>query len=260
MRQSTRCNLRGLSSALLVAKHEESAEFGGYFIVNGNERLIRYLILPRRHHVIGLVRPSFTIRGPSYTPYAVQIRCVRPDQTSVTNSLHYLANGSATLRFSWRKQEYMIPVMLILKALVGASDREIFEGLIMEDYENTFMTDRVELLLRSFKTYSLCTGEQCLEYLGEKFRVVLNQPEDSPSDQIGYWLINKLVLVHLDHPREKFRLLLWVPPSRTGYISKIATLDSCSESYLRSCLDPAVRTIRTLLSIKRSFSLALCME
>lgn len=206
--KSNRCNLRGLSSSSLVAKHEESAEFGGYFIVNGNERLIRYLILPRRHHVIGLVRPSFTNRGPSYTQYAVQIRCVRPDQTSVTNSLHYLANGSATLRFSWRKQEYMIPVMLILKALVGASDREVFEGLIMEDYENTFMTDRVELLLRSFKTYSLCTGEQCLEYLGEKFRVVLNLPQDWSNDQVGDWLINKLVLVHLDHPREKFRLLL----------------------------------------------------
>lgn len=102
----------------------------------------------------------------------------------------------------------MIPVMLILKALVGASDREVFEGLIMEDYENTFMTDRVELLLRSFKTYSLCTGEQCLEYLGEKFRVVLNLPQDWSNDQVGDWLINKLVLVHLDHPREKFRLLL----------------------------------------------------
>src|SRR5271170_1335443 len=132
--QSVRCNLRSLPSAQLVQKHEEPEEFGGYFIVNGNERLIRYLILPRRHHVIGLVRPTFAKRGPSYTSYAVQIRCVRPDQTSVTNNLHYLSNGNAMLRFTWRKQEYVIPIMLILKGLVGASDKEIFEGIAMQDY------------------------------------------------------------------------------------------------------------------------------
>ena len=208
MVRSVRCNLRGMTSAELVQHHEEPEEFGGYFIINGNERLIRYLILPRRNHVISLTRPSFTNRGPSYTPHAVQIRCVRADQTSITNTLHYLSNGSAMLRFSWRKQEYVIPIMLILKALVGASDKEIFEGVMMKEYEDTFLTDRVELLLRSFKNYSLYTGDQCLEYLGDKFRVVLGMPEDWTNKALGVWLIEKLVLVHLDSPRDKFRLLL----------------------------------------------------
>jgi len=49
-----------MSSAELVAHHEEPEEFGGYFIINGNERLIHYLILPRRNQVIALSRPSFT--------------------------------------------------------------------------------------------------------------------------------------------------------------------------------------------------------
>jgi DNA-directed RNA polymerase I subunit RPA2 len=197
-----------MSSAQLVQKHEEPEEFGGYFIVNGNERLIRYLIVPRRHHAIALVRPTFSKRGPSYTQYAVQMRCVRPDQSSITNTLHYLSNGNAMLRFSWRKQEYVIPIMLILKALVGASDKEIFEGIAMQDYDNTFLTDRVELLLRSFKMYSLHTGDQCLEYLGGKFRVVLGMPEDWTNTALGVWLIQKLILVHLESPREKYRMLL----------------------------------------------------
>lgn len=102
----------------------------------------------------------------------------------------------------------MIPVMLVLKALVGASDREIFEGIILADYTNTFLTDRVELLLRSFKTYQLWTGDQCLEYLGDKFRVVLGLPDDWSNKELGYWLLNKMVLAHLEHPRDKFRLLL----------------------------------------------------
>ncbi|KAI4522742.1 beta and beta-prime subunits of DNA dependent RNA-polymerase [Schizophyllum commune Loenen D] len=210
MVRSVRCNLRGMSSAQLVAHREEAEEFGGYFVINGNERLIRYLILPRRNHVISLLRPSFANRGPSYTPHAVQIRCVRPDQTSVTNTLHYLSNGMAMLRFSWRKQEYVIPIMLILKALVGASAKEIFEGVVMQDFENTFLTDRVELLLRSFKAYTMRTGNQCLEYLGDRFRVVLNLPEDWTNLAVGTWLVNKMVLVHLPTPREKYNMLLFM--------------------------------------------------
>lgn len=197
-----------MSSAELVRHHEEPEEFGGYFIINGNERLIRYLVVPRRNHVIALNRPSFVNRGPSYTTHAVQIRCVRADQTSVTNTLHYLSNGNAMLRFSWRKQEYVIPVMLVLKALVGASDKDIFEGVIMQDYDNTFMTDRVELLLRSFKVFTMHTGEQCLDYIGDKFRVVLNMPEDWTNAAVGAWLLNKIVLVHTDSPREKYQMLL----------------------------------------------------
>ncbi|KAJ7098696.1 hypothetical protein B0H15DRAFT_878516 [Mycena belliarum] len=226
MVRSVRCNIRGMSSAELVRKHEEPEEFGGYFVVNGNERLIRYLILPRRNHVISLIRPGFAKRGPSYTQYAVQIRCVRPDQTAVTNSLHYLSNGSAMLRFSWRKQEYVIPIMLVLKALVGASDKEIFEGVMMQDYENTFLTDRVELLLRSFKMFTLSTGEQCLEYLGDKFRVVLGTPEDWTNGAVGAWLIQKLVLVHLENPRDKYRMLLFMLRKLYAVVSSACCADN----------------------------------
>ena len=35
---------------------------------------------------------------------------------------------------------------------------QIFEHLTMQDYTNTFLTDHVELFLRSFKMYSLYTG------------------------------------------------------------------------------------------------------
>jgi DNA-directed RNA polymerase I subunit RPA2 len=98
--------------------------------------------------------------------------------------------------------------MLILKAIVSASDREIFEGIMMQDYGNTFLTDRVELLLRSFKTYCLYTGAQCLEYLGNKFRVVLGQAEDTKNYELGVWLLKKVVLVHLENSRDKFRMLL----------------------------------------------------
>ena len=208
MVRSIRCNLRDMSAADMVKHGEESSSFGGYFIVNGNEKLIRLLVLPRRNHPLNLFRPSFAKRGAGYTSYGCQIRCVRPDQSACTNTIHYLSSGGATIRFAWRKVEYMIPLMLILKGLVDASDKEIFEGLVQGEYDNTFLTDRVELLLRSQKTWNLPTGSQCLDYLGDKFRVVLNCPEDWPNAMVGSHLINKVILVHLQNPRDKFRMLL----------------------------------------------------
>lgn len=210
MVKSARCNLRDMSASELVRHGEESASWGGYFIVNGNEKIVRYLVLPRRHHAINLYRPSFAKRGVSYTPYGCQIRCVRPDQSACTNTIHYLSNGGSTLRFAWRKVEYMIPLVLILKALVDASDLEIFEGLVQGEYDNTFLTDRVELLLRGQKTWGLQTGSQCLDYLGDKFRVVMNCPEDWTNSQVGAFLLQKVVLVHLPNPREKFRMLIFM--------------------------------------------------
>jgi len=56
---------------------------------------------------------------------------------------------------SWQKQGYIIPVMLILKALIGASDQVIFEHVMMQDYTNTFLvTDHVE----HFCAVSKCTA------------------------------------------------------------------------------------------------------
>ncbi len=102
----------------------------------------------------------------------------------------------------------MIPLVLVLKALTEASDKEIFEGIVQGEYDNTFITDRVELLLRSTKVWKLHSGKACLEYLGQKFRVVLNCPEDWSDLQVGGYLLSKVVLVHLPSAREKFRMLL----------------------------------------------------
>lgn len=225
--RSNRCNLRGMSSRELVAHHEEANEFGGYFLVNGNERLIRYLIVAKANSPQAIERPSFEKRGPSYSNKAIVIRCLHKDDLiSVTNAVHYLHNGGLTMRFSWRKQEYMVPVVMVLKALVDATDKEIFASIVQGDFENTFLTDRVELLLRNFKQYSLWSGHQCLEYLGSKFRVVLGCPEDYTDAQVGTELISRILLVHLDSPRDKYKMLIFM-------IQKLYSLvagESCADN------------------------------
>ena len=204
-----------------MQRKEESEELGGYFVVNGIEKIIRLLLVNRRNFPLAIVRPSFTNRGPSYTPYGIIVRSVRPDETSQTNVLHYLNDGNVTFRFSWRKNEYLVPVMMILKALIETNDREIFEGLVgpsnSKGIENTFLTDRVELLLRTYKTYGLYTKTQTRAYLGEKFRVVLGVPETLSDYEVGTEFLRRIVLVHLgcvdvteEQDLDKFKMLLFM--------------------------------------------------
>lgn len=62
MVMSNRCHLKGLSSSELVALQEEAGEVGGYFIMNGIERVIRLLQLPRRNYALAIERSSYKNR------------------------------------------------------------------------------------------------------------------------------------------------------------------------------------------------------
>lgn len=77
--------------------------------------------LQRRHYIMGLKRGAYLKRGANYTPWATMIRCVRPDQSSATVRLHYLADGGVNFAFTMRKAEYFIPVGILLKCFVEVS-------------------------------------------------------------------------------------------------------------------------------------------
>jgi hypothetical protein len=171
MLRSVCCHLHGMTSDQLVKHGEEPWEFGGYFISvslpsleyqlsravlniflthmlqNGNEKAVRLLSLMRRNYIIGLVRSSFTKRGTQYTKFGCMLRCVRDDCTGNTLVLHYLNTGNCTISIKIRKQEYLVPAVLILKALTGANDHQIFMHVTQGDTTNTFVSDRVEVRL-----------------------------------------------------------------------------------------------------------------
>ena len=116
MVRSNLCHLKACTPRELISRHEEGSEMGGYFVINGNERAIRLLIAPRRNHLMGIIRPSFRNRGPDFLPHAVLVRCLRADGSSQTVGLHLLSTGGAKLRVTINKQEFFIPIMMLLKA------------------------------------------------------------------------------------------------------------------------------------------------
>jgi DNA-directed RNA polymerase I subunit RPA2 len=221
MLRTNRCHLEHATPEQLVTRKEESEELGGYYIVNGNEKLIRMLIVGKRNYPMSIVRNSFVKRGHTYTSFGVQIRSVRPDQTSQTNVLHYLTDGNVTFRFSWRKNEYLVPVMMILKALVETNDREIFESLVgsatSKGMKNTFVTDRVELLLRTYQAYNKHSRYDCRAHLGKSFRPVLGVSADMSDEDVGTEFLRKVVLPHLGNYNvtetqdyDKFKMIIFM--------------------------------------------------
>ncbi|KAF2076943.1 hypothetical protein CYY_001781 [Polysphondylium violaceum] len=208
MVRSNYCHLEGMTPEELVKRREEELEQGGYFIINGNEKVVRMLVMTKANHPVSLTRKGWTNRGPSYTKYGVTIRCVRPDRTSITNNLHYLADGQTSFRFLYRRQEFFFPATLLLKALCDTTEKEIYEHLVQGDNENTFLTDRVELSLREQKVNNINTQEEVLDYIGSRFRHRTQFPKTFTNREIAEYFLDNFVFVHLPNYRDKYNLLI----------------------------------------------------
>lgn len=208
MVMSDRCHLKGLSSQKMVSMKEEANEMGGYFILNGIERVIRLLQVPRRNFATAVERNSYKNRGQSYSDKGVMMRCTRKDNTSVSVTMHYLNNGGATLRFVLRKQEFLLPVILVAKCLAEMSDKELFDRMVAGDVSNTFLTTRLELLLRDFKSYRCHTRTECLAFVGSLFRASLPISDSTSDEEAGLLLIRMYLFVHCESLSDKLECMI----------------------------------------------------
>lgn len=209
MVKSKACYLRNMKRTELVRRKEESTEFGGYFVCNGIERIIRMLVQTRRHYILALHRGAYHKRGPSFTDMATLIRCVLPDESSMTSRCHYLADGTAVFAITIRRAEYFIPAGILLKCFMEVSDREIYEKLVKSaggGAHAAFVAERAELLLRQASRYGLHTRNQCVEYLGSLFRVALDIPDRRTDGEAGEYLLKNFFFIHLTSGAEKLNL------------------------------------------------------
>ena len=175
---------------------------------------VRMLQVPRRNHIMAVTRGAYQNRGPSYTTKGCSIRCVRNDMSSITVTMHALDDGNASVRFSLRKSEFFIPVVMVLKCLKDCTDKEIFDKVIAGDSSNAAVAARLEYILTDFKTNSasLLRRKAALAYLGARFRVVLAATDAGCSDSltdadVGEMLLRRYLFIHLDDDGDKFELL-----------------------------------------------------
>lgn len=85
MLKSNACNLNGLSPEQLVEKGEHENEWGGYFVVKGNEKIIRMLLMTRKNYPITVKRSTWKDRGRHFSDLGILIRTVKSDQTATVS-------------------------------------------------------------------------------------------------------------------------------------------------------------------------------
>ncbi|PSN31851.1 DNA-directed RNA polymerase I subunit RPA2 [Blattella germanica] len=169
--KSDACHLSKLSPQQLIEKGEHAEEWGGYFVIRGHERLIRMLHMTRRNYPITISRPSWKMRGDSFSELGVLIRCVKEDQTSMNNVLHFVKNGSVKMMFNYQRSLYFVPIMLILKSLLDVTDEFILQQALAGFEENAYFKGCLINMLRAIHDEYVHTHIQAKEYIGQSFRV-----------------------------------------------------------------------------------------
>jgi hypothetical protein len=151
---------------------EEDRESGGYFIVNGNEKLIRLLIAPKRHIPLLLERSSLLKCGPMYTRFGIFMRSVRDDGTGASFQLLYLTDGSVVVRTWIQRRGFFLPLAVLMRACSPlATDEELFARVRGDaDDSDTFVMERLAALLSQGRDKGLHDHESCLLLLGQEFR------------------------------------------------------------------------------------------
>lgn len=214
MVKSKKCNLRDLTPAQLVRRREEDTEFGGYFIVKGIERVIRLLQIPRRNYPTAIQRGAFTKRGNLYSDKAIQIRCTNQFSTSRTVSLHYLTTGTAVCKFLARKQEFLVPIMLVIRALSGSgaygiTDQEVYNRILAGDTNDTFLVARARILVQDARSrFPDCnTPDECLSYIGSRLRRIMSVSRATSDVETGERVLKNYIMIHLDQKKDKLNFM-----------------------------------------------------
>jgi len=121
--------------------------------------------------------------------------------------LHYIADGNIHLRLLYKKQEFLIPLIVILKALGNFNDREIYTRLLNGKFSDAARSDKVEVLIKTAKNLGYLNREQCLTYLGNSFRFLLNVGLSYSDYQAGEIFLNENICVHLQDSQDKFNTI-----------------------------------------------------
>lgn len=195
----------------MVERHEHESDWGGYFMVKGNEKLIRMLLMARRNYPIVLKRSTWKDRGKFFSDYGVMVRAVAADHTSTNNVLHFLNNGTAKLMFIHRKLLSYLPIMLLLKSLQNFSDEKIFNDLMAGYETDLYFKSCIQNMLIELHKERLHTHYDCKNYLGQIFRQRYEKlPKWTTNAEVADHILKTNILVHLDRTIDKYNLLVFM--------------------------------------------------
>ncbi|MFH0752083.1 MAG: DNA-directed RNA polymerase subunit B'' [archaeon] len=195
MLRSKYCHLHKLSEEDLIKQGEDPNDSGGYFILNGNERVMITVedLLPNKVFV-----QKNTV-GPS--KYTLKVFSQRGSY-SIPHMLEQMKDGILYLSFTRFKR---IPVLAVIKALGLTKDQDIME-LICDEKEYD------DMYINFYKTATLKTEEEALEFISNK--IGMTQPKEvrlkKAKEQIDNYLLPHIGVTSKDSMLKAYNLCKYV--------------------------------------------------
>lgn len=195
----------------MIERGEHEQEWGGQFIIKGHEKLIRMLLMSRRNYPIAIKRSTWKDRGYRFSDIGILIRCVKTEQTSTNNVVHFINNGTAKFMFSYNKLLSYLPVVLLLKSLENCTDEYIFKSLSKGFEGDQYYLNCIQNMIREVHDENIHTHEQCKAYLGQVFRGrFYGLPSWYTNADVANFLLDNTILIHLSDNKDKFNLLVYM--------------------------------------------------
>jgi len=93
----------------------------------------------------------------------------------------------------------------------GITDEELYNRIVQKDESNTFLRARAELLLQEARQLNgLQTPMECLAFIGSRFRLFSMKPNSVSDVEIGHYIIDRYILIHLPNYGDKLEYFLFM--------------------------------------------------
>ncbi len=177
MLRSKLCALDGMTEEQLIEEGEDPNDPGGYFIINGTERVIVMV-----EEVLSN-RPIIEIKGEMETA-----RINSESSGFVQRHILERKGGVITISFATVKK---LPVVVLLRALGMETDKEIIEVISARKEE-------MQEIYFNLYEYDVKTVEDAKDYIGKRLKI----PQKEYSDRRVNDILDKYLLPHLGQDKK----------------------------------------------------------
>ncbi len=192
MLRSKHCHLYNLKDEELIEKGEDPNDTGGYFILNGNERVLITVedLLPNKVFI------QKTKLGPSL--YTAKVFSSRGSY-SIPHVIEHMKDGIIYISFTRFKR---VPIVAVIKALGMTKDQEIMEAICKDTKEHD------EIYINLYNSVDLKTAEDAQDFLARK--IGLAQPREikieKAQEQLDQYLLPHIGITSKDRSMKAHNL------------------------------------------------------
>jgi DNA-directed RNA polymerase beta subunit len=182
MLRSSNCYLHGMPREELIEAGEDPEDPGGYFIINGTERVVVI--------VEDLVTNKVLADEQKTGPYPYVAKIFSEDgQYNIQHTLEKAKDGMIYVTFS---KIHKIPFTVLMKALGATRDKDIIEAISTED---KFSSD---LYINLYEVSDIRKTDDAMDYIGKKIGIMIPEKRIERAEEV----IDKFLLPHIGHNKE----------------------------------------------------------